>query len=378
MVQEAEAQAITSKAKGGRKGKIMQLRAIDNEATNKSDTKVINDNAKEETDSNSDHDNNGKQYNFHTLAKLLEPIPKLTSHNYYSWSAHINTIDTTREFNINYLILDIIRENHMVHDVWKKIENGLTNEATAISHHIALIAQLGELRMYNSDARKLIQEIRTIQMESSLLGKPFANDTLFSNLQKCTIQHPMYKETVTTMSQLSFSTLATALSIWQSVIENNPALRVDPRQASARVASSDDQDKPPRKDKKDEKDTNSTSTKVAARPRRLQCWICKRPGHGINSGASYHMVNDYSMLIGPKTCRKRILTAGSEVLEATAIGDASISTNTGDIFLQNVFMLLKMIKNREQGLLEFQGNTWQENTMITSTSLFEGVDDDFE
>ncbi|KAJ1598820.1 hypothetical protein NDA14_002640 [Ustilago hordei] len=27
--------------------------------------------------------------------------------------------------------------------------------------------------MYNSDVRKLIQEIRTIQMESSLLGKPF-------------------------------------------------------------------------------------------------------------------------------------------------------------------------------------------------------------
>ena len=101
------------------------------------------------------------------------------------------------------------------------------------------------------------------------------------------------------------------------------------------------------------------------------------------------MVNNYSMLIGPKTCRKHVLTTGSEVLEATAIGDASISTNTGDIFLQNVLyvqhlnvnllstnsltnegarvtldstggqiylangMLLKMIKNHEQGLLEF-------------------------
>ncbi|KAJ1041815.1 hypothetical protein NDA14_000459 [Ustilago hordei] len=82
--------------------------------------------------------------------------------------------------------------------------------------------------MYNSDAQKLIQEIRTIQMESSLLGKPFTDDTLFSNLQKCTIQHPMYKETITTVSQLSFSALATALSIWQSAIENNPTLRVDP------------------------------------------------------------------------------------------------------------------------------------------------------
>ncbi|SOV08466.1 uncharacterized protein UDID_17401 [Ustilago sp. UG-2017a] len=151
MVQETEAQAVASKVKGGRKGKATQPRVADNEATNESDTEAIDDNADEETDSDSDHDNDGKQYNFHTLAKLLEPVPKLTSHNYYSWSAHINTIDTTGEFNINYLILDIIREHHTFHNVWKKIENGLTNEATAISRRIALITQLGELRMYNSD-----------------------------------------------------------------------------------------------------------------------------------------------------------------------------------------------------------------------------------
>ncbi|KAJ1596465.1 hypothetical protein NDA11_002372 [Ustilago hordei] len=98
---------------------------------------------------------------------------------------------------------------------------------------------------------------------------PFTDDTLFSNLQKCTIQHPMYKETVATISQLSFSALATALSIQQSAIENNPALRVDPHQASARVAGSDDQDETPGEDEKDEKDANSTSTKVATRPQRL-------------------------------------------------------------------------------------------------------------
>ncbi|SOV01865.1 uncharacterized protein UDID_18825 [Ustilago sp. UG-2017a] len=438
MVQETEAQAVASKA------------------TNESDTEAIDDNTNEEIDSDSDHDNDGKQYNFRTLAKLLEPVPKLTSHNYYSWSAHIksflrcvphamkhldgaydkkhpkwnhmfddaltnalhSTIDTTGEFNINYLILDIIREHHTFHNVWKKIENGLTNEATAISRRIALIAQLGELRMYNSDVRKLIQEIRTIQMESSLLGKPFADDTLFSNLQKCTIRHPMYKETVATVSQLSFSALTTALSIRQSAIENNPAPRVDPRQASARVAGSDDQNETPGDDEKDEKDADSTSAKeiwcslTHSWPSTLDS---KETSHWIlDSGASYHMVNDYSMLIGPRTCQKCVLTAGSEVLEATAIGDASISTNTGDVLLQNVLyvqrlnvnllstnsltdegarvildstggqiylangMLLKMTKNRERGLLEFRGDTWQENTMITSASLFEGVDEDFE
>ncbi|UTT91538.1 hypothetical protein NDA17_002254 [Ustilago hordei] len=72
----------------------------------------------------------------------------------------------------------------------------------------------------------------------------------------------MYKETVATISQLSFSALATALSIQQSVIENNPALRVDPHQASARVTGSNDQNETPRDDEKDEKDANSTSAKL--------------------------------------------------------------------------------------------------------------------
>ncbi|SOV08787.1 uncharacterized protein UDID_17732 [Ustilago sp. UG-2017a] len=309
MVQETEAQAVASKVKGGRKGKATQPRVADNEATNESDTEVIDNNADEEIDSDSDHDNDGKQYNFHTLAKLLEPVPKLTSHNYY-------------KFNINYLILDIIREHHTFHNVWKKIENGLTNEATTISRRIALIAQLGELRMYNSDVRKLIQEIRTIQTESSLLGKPFADDTL---------------------------ALATTLSIQQSAIENNPAPRVDPRQASARVAGSDDQNETPRDDEKDEKDADSTSTKeiwcslTHSWPSTLDS---KETSHWIlDSGASYHMVNDYSMLIGPRTCRKCVLTAGSEVLEATAIGDASISTNTGDVLLQNVLYVQRLNVN---------------------------------
>ena len=126
------------------------------------------------------------------------------------------------------------------------------------------------------------------------------------------------------------------------------------------------------------------------------------------------MVNDYSMLIHPRTCRKRIITAGSEVLEAAAIGDASISTDYGEIPLQNVLyvkhlnvnllstnsltdegarvilgttggqifltngMTLKIAKNRERGLLEFRGDTWQESAMATSAPLFEGVDEEFE
>ena len=111
-------------------------------------------------------------------------------------NALCGTVNTTREHNINYLILDIIREYHTFHQVWKKIESGLTNEATATSCQLALITQLGDVKMFNSNAQKLIQENRAIQTESSLLGKPFSDNTLFSNLQKCTICHPTYKETI--------------------------------------------------------------------------------------------------------------------------------------------------------------------------------------
>ena len=102
------------------------------------------------------------------------------------------------------------------------------------------------------------------------------------------------------------------------------------------------------------------------------------------------MVNDHSMLIHPRNCRKRVYTAGSEVLEATAVGDTNIATEHGDVYLQNVLyvrklninllstnsltdegarmtldptggqihlangMLLKIAKDRERGLLEFE------------------------
>ncbi|KAJ1602951.1 hypothetical protein NDA14_002236 [Ustilago hordei] len=190
MVEETKTQAGSSKAKGGRKGKAAQLQVANNEATNETETKVIDDDANEETDSDSDLDSGGKQYNFCTLAKLLKPMPKLTSHNYYSWNAHI---------------------------------------------------------------------------KSFLQCVPHA----MKHLEKCTICHPMYKEMVTTINQLTFSTLATTLTIQQSVIKNNPAQRVKPHQASARVTGSNDQDKPTRKDEKDKKDEDHTSAKVAARPQRI-------------------------------------------------------------------------------------------------------------
>ncbi|KAJ1044256.1 hypothetical protein NDA10_006062 [Ustilago hordei] len=284
MTDNTEIQAGASKAKGGRKGKVPQL--------------------------------SSKRYNFRTLVKLLEPVPKLTSQSYYSWNVHIKsflqsvphamkhlegtydknhpkwncvfddaltnavhgTIDTTGEHNINYLILDIIREYHTFHQIWKKIENGLTNEAIITSCRIALIAQLGKLRMYNSNVWKLIQEIRTIQTESSLLGKPFADDTLFLTLQKCTICHPVYKEMVATISQLTFNALTTTLTIQQSAVENYPAQKIDPHQASARVAGSNNQEEPAVKDEKDEDNANA---KVSVRPRKLQCWVCKQLGHRI-------------------------------------------------------------------------------------------------
>ena len=126
------------------------------------------------------------------------------------------------------------------------------------------------------------------------------------------------------------------------------------------------------------------------------------------------MINDYSMLIHPRRCRKHVYTAGSEILEVTAAGDVNISTKYREILLHNVLyvhnlnvnllltnslmdkgahvtldprggqihlangMLLKIAKNHEHGLLEVQGDTWQQSAMAAPTPLFEGVDEEFE
>ncbi|UTT93309.1 hypothetical protein NDA17_007635 [Ustilago hordei] len=95
--------------------------------------------------------------------------------------------------------------------------------------------------MFHADAHKLIQEIRAMQTETSLLGAPFSDDALYATLQKCMIQHPIYKETVATIHQVSFDALATALTMHQSAMENVPSQKVDPCQVSARTASTNEE-----------------------------------------------------------------------------------------------------------------------------------------
>ncbi|KAJ1595708.1 hypothetical protein NDA14_000390 [Ustilago hordei] len=183
------------------------------------------------------------------------------------------TDDTEGEYNVLYLLLDISKNHLTCHQAWKKIERSLTSEAARASQRIALLAELNETKMFHADARKLIKEIRVIQTETSLLGAPFSNDALYSALQRCTIRHPVYKEMVATVHQVSFDALATALTTRQSAIESVPGQKVDPRQASARIAEGNEEQA-----EDTESDTGSTKTKS----KRIHCWVCKRYGHGAN------------------------------------------------------------------------------------------------
>ncbi|KAJ1591495.1 hypothetical protein NDA12_000191 [Ustilago hordei] len=145
--------------------------------------------------------------------------------------------------------------------------------------------------MFHADAHKLIQEIRVMQMETSLLGAPFSNDALYAVLQRCTIQHPIYKETVTTVHQVSFDALAMALTTHQSSMENVPGQKVDPWQASARVAGSNEE-------QADDTESDMGSTRTTTRPKRICCWLPKSEETTcwiLDSGVSYHMVNDHSI-----------------------------------------------------------------------------------
>lgn len=150
--------------------------------------------------------------------------------------------------------------------------------------------------MFNSDVQKLIQEIKSIQTESSLLGKPVTDNTLFLALQKCMIHHPVYKETVATVHQLNFDTLATVLGTCQLALKNIPAQKIDPCQANTRTTSSKDQNKSA---KEADTDNNSANTKVANKVQKICCWICKQTGHGAKQCDASVTIPKNSSLTSP-------------------------------------------------------------------------------
>ncbi|KAJ1028907.1 hypothetical protein NDA18_002930 [Ustilago nuda] len=81
--EDHQAGEAAKNTKGGRKGKVVQQVQIDDEATDGNETEF--NEAEEGSDSNDDNE----WYDYDTLAKIMEVVPKLTSQNYYSWSTLI-------------------------------------------------------------------------------------------------------------------------------------------------------------------------------------------------------------------------------------------------------------------------------------------------
>ena len=79
--------------------------------------------------------------------------------------------------------------------------------------------------------------------------------------------------TVATVHQVSFDALARALTTRQSAIESVPGQKVDPRQASARMAEGN-------KEQAEDTESDTGSTKIKSK--RIRCWVCKRYGHGAS------------------------------------------------------------------------------------------------
>ncbi|SPC65486.1 uncharacterized protein UHOD_11078 [Ustilago sp. UG-2017b] len=247
MVEDTE-----TRTKGSRKGKNTQVR-VDNDATNKNEPEAIDNEADEDTDSDSDFDDGDKRYNFHTLAKLLEPMPKLMSRNYYSWNAHVKSFLRSVPHAMKHLEGTYDKK----HPKWSRsLDDALIN---------ALHGTIDTTGEYN----------------------------------KCTIWHPVYKETVATVHQIDFNTLTTALSIRQTAVESVPAQKIDPRQASARTAGNDDQNKWARETEA-KADNSHASSRNAGRPCRIRCWICKRSGHGISQCDASVTIPKDSPLAKPK------------------------------------------------------------------------------
>ncbi|SOV09160.1 uncharacterized protein UDID_19657 [Ustilago sp. UG-2017a] len=238
---------VAKRMKGGRKGKLVQQVQIDDEVTDGNETEF------NEAEEGSDTDDDKDWCNYRTIAKIVETVPKLTSQNYYSWS----TLIKANLRVIPHAIRHLEGTYDSNHPKWNRtFDDALLNEA----------------KMFNADAQKLIQEIRIMQTETSLLGAPFGDDAIYAALQWCTIKHPVYKETIATVHQVSFDALATALTVRQSAMESIPAQKVNPRQASARTAGCNKQD--------DDIEIDEDSPKVMTKPRRIRCWVCQCYGHG--------------------------------------------------------------------------------------------------
>ena len=64
---------VAKRMKGGRKGKVVQQVQIDDEVTDGNETEF------NEAKEGSDTDDENEQYDYHTIAKIMEAVPKLTS-----------------------------------------------------------------------------------------------------------------------------------------------------------------------------------------------------------------------------------------------------------------------------------------------------------
>ncbi|SOV08375.1 uncharacterized protein UDID_17364 [Ustilago sp. UG-2017a] len=151
MAGEGDHQAgeTTKKTKGGRKGKVVQQVQIDDEATDGNETEF------NEAEEGSDSDDDNEHWS--TLIKAtLRVVPHTIQHlegtydnNHPKWNRNFedalagvlrSTLDAEGEHNILSLLLDISKAYLTFHQTWKKIENGLTSEATRTS--LSAVARL--------------------------------------------------------------------------------------------------------------------------------------------------------------------------------------------------------------------------------------------
>ncbi|SYW76540.1 uncharacterized protein UHO2_04781 [Ustilago hordei] len=156
MAGDNDHQASTGEAaKRTRKGKTPQRVQIDEEVTDGNETEYFDN----EDEGGSESDDDDDRYDYHTLAKILETVPKLTTFDNALVGVLRSTLDTEGEYNVLYLLLDISKNHLTCHQAWKKIEKSLTSEAARTSRWIALLAELNETKMFHADAHKLIKEI---------------------------------------------------------------------------------------------------------------------------------------------------------------------------------------------------------------------------
>lgn len=194
------------------------------------------------------------------MIKILESVTKLTTRNYRAWvinvMAALESIPHATAYSMGTIkprsakwkphfdsavrqaVLSTfsdegtcsaahlrLRYNTMrltAHGLFIKIKEELSSDIEYHFQRRAILEEIGNIKINQSDVGKLIDDIDRLNSESMALAEPLPDDLLYTALTRNTIRHPSYKDTVASTHATNYRQLCTVLRARQTALANHP------------------------------------------------------------------------------------------------------------------------------------------------------------